>query len=318
MVPSRMTTDTLNALAAAGFDGRIVSVRHIVEIEEMMAELVAKRQIDSTFYSERLTGFRFDSFRKLKAVKSVIVTAAAQPMVRVRFSYQGTDIETFVPPTYSYDTDKTAERLIRKVLDNYGGHLMDCALPVKSIAVRSGLAKYGRNNITYSDRFGSFFILRAFYSDVEPADDDWGEMKMPEKCVRCHACVSACKTGAIDKDRFLIHAERCLTFHNERRCPFPAWVENKWHNCLIGCMDCQLVCPLNKGKITVTEEAVMFDRNETREILDCIPKEEISRSTRMKIRMLNLLDDYQLLGRNLRVLVERGSGPQRQQVLAES
>ncbi len=294
----------LNALSAAGFDGRVVPARHVREIGIEVGNLLAERHVDATFYSERLTGFEFDISGPLKGIKSIIITAAPQPLVRVHFTYRGRKIETFVPPTYSYDTDEKARSVIEGALKRSGHRLMDCNLPVKTIAVRSGLAKYGRNNITFTDKFGSFFRLRAFYSDLDPSADDWGEMKMAERCERCTACVKTCRTGAIDGERFLIHAEKCITFHNERSCSFPDWIEPGWHNCLIGCMDCQLVCPLNKGKIRVTEP-IAFDETETHGILDGTPEDEISNFARMKISGLNLLDDYGLLARNLRVLIKQ-------------
>lgn len=51
------------------------------------------------------------------------------------------------------------------------------------------------------------------------------------------ACLIECPTGAIGKDRFLLHAERRLVFHNERPAgvPFPDWIDPAWHNALFGC-----------------------------------------------------------------------------------
>lgn len=47
----------------------------------------------------------------------------------------------------------------------------------------------------------------------------------------------------------------------------------------------------------------MVDEPGTTEILDEAPRERLSNSARVKIRKLNLLGDYELLGRNLRVIV---------------
>ena len=48
--------------------------------------------------------------------------------------------------------------------------------------------------------------------------------------------MNKCPTKAIRQDRFLISAEQCLTFFNEKPDDFPEWVNPVWHNCLIGCM----------------------------------------------------------------------------------
>jgi len=55
-----------------------------------------------------------------------------------------------------------------------------------------------------------------------------------ERCQTCQACLRACPTGAIAVERFLVRAERCVTFRNEKpgSVPFPAWVNPTWQNCL--------------------------------------------------------------------------------------
>jgi hypothetical protein len=55
-----------------------------------------------------------------------------------------------------------------------------------------------------------------------------------------------CPTAAIKPDQFLLHAEYCLTFHNEKRGEFPEWIGTPAHHCLVGCMRCQIICPENK------------------------------------------------------------------------
>jgi len=91
----------------------------------------------------------------------------------------------------------------------------------KFLAVRSGLARYGRNNITYVDGMGSLYRLSAFLSDLPYSGDCWTEPQMHDRCDDCSACIRACPTDAIPQHRFLLHSERCITFHNETRGPFP-------------------------------------------------------------------------------------------------
>ena len=119
-------------------------------------------------------------------------------------------------------------------------------MPEKLLAVRSGLARYGKNNITYVPGMGSLHRLAVFVSDLPCVEDNWGEVKTLKTCDGCTACMDACPTGAIVSDRFLIHAERCITFHNERIEEFPEWLDSSWHNCLVGCLRCQWVCPENR------------------------------------------------------------------------
>ncbi len=110
-------------------------------------------------------------------------------------------------------------------------------LPLKLLAVQSGLGRYGRNNVCYVPGMGSFFQLAAYYSNMQARTDFWQEPKAMPICENCHACHLNCPTRAISNDRFLLNAEKCLVFHNEKRgnIPFADWIDPSWHNCLIGC-----------------------------------------------------------------------------------
>ena len=112
---------------------------------------------------------------------------------------------------------------------------------------------------------GSFIQLVAFFSDLPCPEDTWREPVMLERCQKCKACVNNCPTGAIPTDRFLLHAERCLVFFNERppEYPFPEWVAPSAHNSLIGCMTCQQVCPENKVFLDQFADEVAFSHEET-------------------------------------------------------
>jgi epoxyqueuosine reductase len=116
--------------------------------------------------------------------------------------------------------------------------------------------------------------------------------------------MKACPTDAIGSDRFLLHAERCITFHNERRAEFPDWLSPAWHNCLVGCMICQKVCPANKDVVKWIEESARFDHQETDFLLDERPRSEMPRDMITKLEQLGLMEYFDVLGRNLKVLLE--------------
>jgi epoxyqueuosine reductase len=100
----------------------------------------------------------------------------------------------------------------------------------------------------------------------------------------------ACPTGAIDSDRFLIRAERCITFHNERLGEFPAWLDASWHNCLEGCIDCQRVCPKNANFRDWVEGNQTFSEEETNLILKSTPRDRLPDETARKLAQLSLLE----------------------------
>ena len=148
--------------------------------------------------------------------------------------------------------------------------------------MRSGLAEYGRNNITYVPGMGSFHRLTTLYSDFPADEDNWQELSAMKSCVGCKACINTCPTGAIPTDHFLLSVERCITFHNEHpgEIPFPEWMDQSWHNCLVGCLHCQKACPVNKNVIQWTEPGPVFTEDETRLILSGMKLEELPHSTK--------------------------------------
>jgi epoxyqueuosine reductase len=193
--------------------------------------------------------------------------------------------------------------VLSKYLSPAGYHVAYARLPQKLLAVSCGLATYGRNNITYVEGMGSFHRLSTFYSDF-PCDqyNPW-ELKMMDLCEECSACVRKCPTGAIPTDRFLLRAEKCITYHNEQPGdkPFPDWIDPSWHNCLIGCLHCQKICPANKQFKDWVEPGPTFNEDETKLLVSEKNMDLLSDETKKKIEDFDLKDYYELLPRNLGV-----------------
>jgi len=152
---------------------------------------------------------------------------------------------------------------------------------------------------------GSFLRLTAIYSDAPVETDSWQETKMMTRCQDCSICRKVCPTGAISSDRFLLHAEKCLTYHNEKeaKIPFPKWIKPEWHNCIIGCMRCQAVCPENKQFLSLVGETAEFTEKETKQLLEGVPSEMLPSETLLKMKLLSLTDYYKELPRNIGVLL---------------
>jgi len=242
----------------------------------------------------------------------LIVVAVPHPPSRFTFNWRGRRFRFLVPPTYLRwrETDAEVERGLAEVLGPEGYRLAPAEVPTKLLAVRSGLAAYGKNNVAYVPGMGSFFRLAAFYSDLPCTEDDWREPAMLERCRECDACLRACPAGAIAEDRFLLHAERCITFHNEQpgEVPFPAWLEPTWHDCIVGCLRCQLACPENAEVRRLVEEGAAFSAEETELLVAGAPLERLPPGTAEKVERTNLAPFLSLLPRNLKVIFERGAG----------
>jgi epoxyqueuosine reductase len=239
----------------------------------------------------------------------VIVAAIPRPQTRAVFTLEGDRRALIVPPTYtSYDSvQEQFENCLTEILGKKGFSLARTKLPLKQLAVRSGLGQYGRNNICYVSGFGSFLQLVAVYSDLRCEEDNWQEPVIMESCEDCELCRRACPTGAISSDRFLLLGERCLVFHNEKNgdVPFPDWIANSWHNCIIGCMVCQRVCPENKDLLGCFGEEEEFSEEETTLLLQGVPKEKLPATTLKKLKNLDLIDYLNCLPRNLGVFFRK-------------
>ena len=201
--------------------------------------------------------------------------------------------------------DKRVADALADILAPSGYRVALANLPKKLTAVRSGLAAYGKNNVSYVPGMGSFHRLVALWSDLPAKEDNWHDLRIMDACQKCQACQRACPTGAIASDRFLLHAERCLTFLNEKpaEVPFPEWVDPSWHNCLVGCMRCQRACPENKKVRDWVVGDELFSEEETALLLDGVAQERLPSETVAKLERLDLIELLEIIPRNLSALL---------------
>jgi epoxyqueuosine reductase len=300
-----LTEKVYSELRARGFHGRIISLRHLDNLILEIRNQLTKGLLSEVVYKEYGLYFLEGADKVPLEACSIIITAAPQPQFRVGFEFAGGRNHFLIPPTYTNKTDHIIERLINGVVGPSGYKLFPTRIPLKLAAVRSGLASYGRNNITYIEGMGSFHRLKAFLTDMPVEDEDWHKLKMLKQCNDCIACIKKCPTGAISSDNFVIKQDRCLTFHNERLAEFPQWIKDSWHNCLIGCMYCQKICPANRQFKNWIEHSVDFDESETEYILKS-DRKQLKTPTKKKLEIINLLDDFEVLQRNLSLLVSHG------------
>ncbi len=295
----------LSHLTARGVQGRVVSIDHLSDLEAAIEEPLSQGLLDAELIQTYLAEFDYRPAEALPAARSIIVVAVPQPQVRVTFTCDGKPLHCIIPPTYpEREMDARVYALLREILEPAGYRVVEASLPKKLLAVHSGLAAYGRNNITYVPGMGSFHGLVVAYTDLPIADDGWREPQILERCQICQACQRHCPAGAITGRRFLLRAERCITFHNEKPAPvpFPSWMDAAWHNCLVGCLRCQWVCPENRDVRQWIEDGVVFTPAETELLLEGVPLEEIPACTLEKMQRVHLDLWAELLPRNLHAL----------------
>jgi len=304
MPPDQIAELICGKLEERGYRGRAVPVEHIAQLKYEIEEHVNQGNIDAGLYDRYMVGLEFDVTTRLSKARSIIITAAPQPQRKVTFHLGGQTYPVIIPPTYYNDTDDQIRSILQNTLSSNDYQLYPAALPSKLLAVCSGMAKYGKNNIAYVEGLGSFARLRVFLSDMPACRSDGFKPEVMKECERCKACLDECPTKAIVPDRFLIHAERCLTFLNEGNEEFPEWVDPAWHNSLIGCMKCQLACPVNKPLVKWVEDGEDFDEAETELILSGVPLEHIPPETAHKLKRCHMQEYLDVLPRNLRALLK--------------
>jgi epoxyqueuosine reductase len=298
----------LDYLEKNGCYGRAVSIDHLEELREQVKALHGKGLLDESYYIGSVAPrLEPKEVRGMSKARSIFVTSIPSPAIRTRFHWKGEEIELTIPPTYdSYvSASNRSRQLLKEAFASEKHWIARAILPIKLLAVRSGLAKYGRNNVTYIPKCGSFHTLSALYTDYESPEDHWQEMEALPKCATCRACMKACPTGAISEDRFLIRVEKCLTYFSEMPAskPFPEWISPSAHNSLVGCMRCQRACPYNKDLIDWHRNAGNFTEEETAYLLKGEFKGAKAKAMDRKLKRIGL--DLSIFPRNLEVHIRK-------------
>lgn len=289
-----------DSLHRLGFEVRAAGIGRLAEAVDEIREQRRHGMIDAELYDERFARFELPPSLPFPA-RSILLVAVPATQVVVRFPDPIGSL--LLPPTYSlYQTlpERTAE-MIRELCRPMAVHVAAAiGIPMKLLAVRSGLGEYGRNNLCYVPQMGSYAHLLAFFSDIEPGEEIWREAKLMDRCLRCRACIRGCPAGAIEEDRLLIHAERCITFHTEKppHIPLPSPRRTPRTPCAIGCVDCQSLCPVNREARPLSE-TIEFSSDETLAFLSSSDAKSLPPTLRAKLTQLEWIDSLGEMRRNV-------------------
>jgi epoxyqueuosine reductase len=304
MIIEKITSTT----SQKGYAARVVPIELIYEINKDFQKLNDNQLLDPDIRDNVANVYMCDFANIPFSVKSVIVTASPCYITKVYFNWEGKRIPLIMPPTYMDYMDKPNEikKDLQEILADNNYHIEIAWLPGKMIAAKSRLSQYGKNNITYIPGMGSFALLTTYYSDLPCNESNWDDITMMERCKTCNACIKNCPTGAISHDRFLVKAERCLTYHNEfsDAKEFPTWINPSAHNSIVGCMHCQTCCPVNSKYLDNIVELDEFNADETEWIAQGIPISELPSETIEKLERIKAINFYDKLTRNIKALLK--------------
>ncbi|MFX1569152.1 MAG: 4Fe-4S double cluster binding domain-containing protein [Promethearchaeota archaeon] len=272
---------------------RTLSVDHLEELQEDIDKLRRAGLLsDNEVYRSYIDSKKFEIPESFPNAKSIIILAIFSKIGLANFHLNGKKYEVMIPPNYYDDgtTFEDFEDLILNEIIKEPGYKVEFTLKLhrKLLAVRSGLGRYGRNNICYIEGWGSMFYIYTYFTDFKFEKDHWTEIKMMDQCENCTICFNNCITKAIPSpsdDNFVINATNCIPVYNEIPGVIPDWIPAEAHNALIGCMRCQKPCPSNSEVIGLTEQLGDITEEETKKLLDGCSDEDLVESLAKKLKM---------------------------------
>ena len=139
------------------------------------------------------------------------------------------------------------QQLADKITTEIGPHgyrVFTDSAPVMEVelAQQAGLGWRGKHTLLIDRDAGSLFFLGEIYTDLPlPVDPP-----TTEHCGSCSACITVCPTQAIVAP-YRLDARRCISYLTiELKDSIPVDLRPLIGNRVLGCDDCQLVCPWNK------------------------------------------------------------------------
>ena len=159
----------------------------------------------------------------------------------------------------AYPKGREAMKALGTILADEGYEVViDPPVPAKRLAYQSNLGEYGKNGLIYHPEFGSFIILHTIITNAKL---EWEALKCDtmdtvemSDCGNCRRCIDICPTQAIADDGVIL-ISKCLRFHMGSSDIIPIDIREKIGNRMLGCEECQLVCPKN-SKLLHSKESV--------------------------------------------------------------
>jgi len=292
---------------------KVISVKHLSELQADIDKTEQDGKLsENKVFRYYIQDFKFQTPENFPQAKYIIVLAIEHNLAKINFQLNGQKHEIVFTSPY-HKLAVTVEEMIELIKteiiqDSKYQVEHNRSMHLKLIAVRSGLGRYGRNNICYVDELGSFVSIYTFFTDYDFQVDNWQDLKMLDECENCSICYDNCPTGAISEESFVIDIEKCIPLYNEIQGEFPEWFQPGIHSSLMGCIRCQQFCPANEKAIEKIIQLEDITKEETKMILGGEFDEQLALSIGRKLKLFDnpKHGEYYIpvLKRNLEVLLK--------------
>jgi len=294
------------ALGELDIQYRILPVGRLSEVEAAVID-----RLDAAPYPPLLAQglknlYRVSPEEILPDARSIIVMSVPERVREIVFHHAGQAQSVLIPPGYVNFTGRRAQlhKLLCDVLAPAGYQTELIIPPLKLLAVRSGLARYGRNNLCYVEGQGCCSHLSAFLTTLPPSDFTWAAPTYMPECERCVRCQCTCPTGALENSGVVV--DRCLTRFNRMPGEYPEWIDKKWLNSLFGCLKCIGACPFNAPYLSDPEHMLTFCEADTATLLAAAAWEDVPAELAARFDCLGFPEFYPILLRNIRAILLQG------------
>ncbi|MDR0916283.1 MAG: hypothetical protein LBN02_03745 [Oscillospiraceae bacterium] len=283
-----MPTFTENA-ASRGIPIRVIPVSRLAELRDSTDTFRASRTLPPT--SERFLSITSYDVPELPfAAQSLIIAVTkSYSYAELIFRKNARDYRVYSAMVNPYDTTET-DNYITQAAESAGYHAVKAAgwLPMKMLGVSSGLAVYGRNNVTYTPEFGSFFLYSAYFSDMPPENGEWRGFTTAPQCASCGDCLRRCPTGALTEGEYLVDVSRCYSMLSTNAGEFPEFVPQSAHHTVMRCLKCTYSCQLNRDAVKYALPPEYFDEDETAFVLSGASYDTAADALQRKAKLFGL------------------------------
>jgi epoxyqueuosine reductase len=279
----------------------IIDINRIMEIQEEIALQKGSTSLETSPYCTDY--YDFEMIKNQKSINSVFIVATPSPFYVLRTKYNEKNIDLKIPPIYGNRSDilENIKSVTAKIFTKYGLSTFPVILPKKLLAVYSGLAQYGNNGLAYIKGMGSYFRLTTFATDFRNNTYTWIKPSLMNSCAHCGKCIENCPTKALKHGTPWVNVNKCITEFNEQEGDFPDWLHRDWHNCVIGCIKCQEVCPLNNKEWRTI--IIPIEYSEVEELLHSKYFSDLSEHLKTILKSLDLDRYYTEIKRNINYLI---------------